>query len=179
MTPGPRVLLLGMMGAGKSTVGTTLSARTGWPYYDNDDLVLWATGVPTPNVLDEAGVPALRAAESAALREALTRDSPLIAGVAGGVIDDVGDRNALRESDAVVVWLRARIDTLIERVGDGAGRPWLQPDPAVALRALYEGRASRYAAAADLIVDVDDVRATVVAERIMGFLSGDTSRPRY
>ncbi|MDQ1714227.1 MAG: shikimate kinase [Frankiaceae bacterium] len=178
MTPGPRVLLIGMMGAGKSTVGTALSARTGWPYYDNDELVVRATGKPTPNVLDDSGVAALRAVESLALQQALSLDSPLIGGIAGGVVDETDDRERLRESDAVIVWLRARIETLIERVGDGAGRPWLQPDPAAAMRKLYAGRAPRYAAIASLIVDVDDLPPTVVAERIMGFLSGDLNRPR-
>ncbi|MCU1677929.1 MAG: shikimate kinase [Frankiales bacterium] len=178
MTPGPRVLLIGMMGAGKSTVGTALSARTGWPYYDNDELVVRATGKPAPDVLDDSGVEELRRVESLALTQALTLDSPLIAGVAGGVVDVVDDRERLRESDAVVVWLRARIETLIERVGDGAGRAWLQPDPAAAMRALYAGRAQRYAAISSVIVDVDDLPATVVAERIMGFLSGDLNRPR-
>ncbi|MDQ1680335.1 MAG: shikimate kinase [Frankiaceae bacterium] len=178
MTPGPRVLLIGMMGAGKSTVGTALSARTGWPYYDNDELVVRATGKPAPDVLDQAGVGALRDVESQALTQALTLDSPLIAGIAGGVVDDADDRQRLRESDAVVVWLRAAIETLIARVGDGAGRPWLQPDPAAAMRRLYEGRAPRYAAIASLIVDVDEMPPTVVAERIMGYLSGDHNRPR-
>ena len=178
MTPGPRVLLIGMMGAGKSTVGTALSARTGWPYYDNDELVVRATGKPAPDVLGDSGVAALRAVESLALQQALSLDSPLIGGIAGGVVDQPDDRERIRESDAVVVWLRASIETLIARVGDGAGRAWLQPDPATAMRNLYAGRAPRYAALASLIVDVDDLPPTVVAERVMGFLSGDLNRPR-
>ena len=178
MTPGPRIFLIGMMGAGKSTVGTALSARTGWPYYDNDELVVRATGKPAPDLLDDSGVAALRRAESLALHEALTLDSPLIAGIAGGVVDDTDDRERLRESDAIIVWLRARMETLIARVGDGAGRPWLQPDPAEAMRRLYEGRAQRYAAIASLTVDVDELPVTVVAERIMGYISGDLNRPR-
>ncbi len=178
MTPGPRVLLIGMMGVGKSTVGTALSARTGWPYYDNDDLVVRATGKSAPDVLDDSGLGELRAVESLALVQALTIDSPLIAGIAGGVIDESADRERLRESDAVIVWLRAKIETLIARVGDGAGRPWLQPDPDAAMRKMYAGRAARYAAVASLVVDIDDLPPTVVAERVMGFLSGDLNRPR-
>lgn len=178
MNGSPRVLLMGMMGAGKTSVGVALSARTGWPYLDNDELVARATGKPTPEVLTEEGLGALREAESAALTEALTMPAPVIAGVAGGVVDDVHDRERLRESEAVVVWLRARIETLVQRVGVGEGRPWLQPDPETALRKLYEGRADRYRSAADLVVDVDDIPPTVVAERILGYLSGDQNRPR-
>jgi len=108
MTPGPRVLLIGMMGAGKSTVGTALSARTGWPYYDNDELVVRATGKPAPDVLDDSGVAALRAVESLALVQALTIDSPLVAGIAGGVVDQTDDRERLRESDAAGCAPRSR-----------------------------------------------------------------------
>jgi shikimate kinase len=178
VTPGPRILLIGMVGCGRTTVGTTLSARTGWPYHDDDELVVRATGKRAPDALDEAGVSALQAVESLAMTQALTMDSPLIAGVGAGVVDVTDDRARLRESDAVIVWLRARMETLIHRVGDGAGRASLQPDPAAAMRRLYEGRASRYASVATLVVDVDDLPPTVVAERIMGYLSGDLNRPR-
>ena len=150
-----RVLLLGMMGAGKSTVGRALAVRTGWRYLDNDELVALAYGRPTPEVLAEAGESGLRAVESAALGAALSAPPPVVAGVAGGVVDDDGDLARLREADGLVVWLRADLATLVARVGDGRGRPWLAPDPATALATLYAGRAPRYLEAADLVLDVE------------------------
>ncbi len=164
--PDPRVLLLGMMGAGKTTVGNALSAATGWPYLDNDDLVRRATGEPTPDVLGEGGETALRAAESAALTAALTVPTPVIAATAGGVVDDDADLLRLRDG-GFVVYLRARIDTLVGRVGSGEGRPWLRPDPRAALQRLFVGRSTRYEAAAAHVVDVDDRTPGEIAEHIV------------
>src|SRR6202042_3262011 len=83
-----RVLLMGMMGAGKTTVGHALSARLGWPYLDNDELLARAVGKDTRRVQLEDGVEVLRRDESLALTEALTMPPPVIAAVAGGLVTD-------------------------------------------------------------------------------------------
>src|SRR6516164_1745824 len=121
--PPDRVLLVGMMGAGKTTIGHALSRLLGWPYFDNDELVARAVGKDTRRVQQEDGEQALRRAESAALNVALTEGGPLIAGVAGGVVTDPLDLVRLR-SGPFVVWLRADITTLAARVA-GTDRPWL------------------------------------------------------
>jgi shikimate kinase len=144
-----RVLLVGMMGAGKTTIGGALSALLGWPYYDNDLLLRRAVGKDTRRVQEEDGAAALRRAESAALTVGLDEGGPLIAAVTGGF----------------VVWLRATIDTLVRRVS-GTDRPWLGDDPRAAMTALYAGRAELYESVAWLIVDVDTLPADVVADRI-------------
>lgn len=163
-----RVLLIGMMGVGKTTVGRELAARTGWPYLDNDELVVRATGHTAKQLL-ELGVAELRRAESAALGEALRVPSPLIAGIPAGVIEDADDRARLR-AGGFVVWLRATIGTLVARLGTDVNRPWLQPDPEAALRRLNVGREPHYAAVADLIVDVDRASPDAVADRILAAL---------
>jgi shikimate kinase len=154
--PPVAVLLIGMMGCGKSTVGRSLAAATGWTYVDNDALLQDLTGLDTAALLARKGESALRDAESQVLREILHLDRPYIAGVAAGVVARPADRALLVGSDAVVVWLRARIETLVRNVGDGAGRPWLQPDPEDALRRLATGRAALYAEVADVVIDVED-----------------------
>jgi len=148
-----RILLVGMMGAGKTTVGDALSDLLGWPYLDNDLLLLRAVGKDTRRVQQEDGEPALRRAESAALDIALVEAGPLIAGVAGGVVADPLDRQRLH-AGGFVVWLRAELSTLALRVA-GTDRPWLGTNPAQALARLYAGRADLYASVAHLIVDVD------------------------
>lgn len=165
-----RVLLVGMMAAGKSTVGHALSERLGWPYYDNDDLLRRAAGVDTRTLLERRGEAALRRAESRALTVALTEGGPLVAGVAGGVIEDPLDRDRLR-SGGFVVWLRATIDTLVRRAS-GTDRPWLGDDPRAALTALYAGRAHLYLSVASMVVDVDTMSPGEVADRIMTELAG-------
>jgi shikimate kinase len=159
-----RVLLVGMMGAGKTTVGNALSCLLGWPYFDNDTLLARAVGKDTRRVQLEDGEQALRRAESAALDVALTEGGPLIAGVAGGVVLDPLDVQRLR-SGGFVVWLRADLSTLARRVV-GTDRPWLGADPLQALAKLNAGRDVLYQSVASLIVDVDDVPPDLIANRI-------------
>ena len=165
-----RVLLVGMMGAGKTTVGNALSALTRWAYLDNDELVQRATGRPTPEVLASADEATLRQVEAAALDEALAAEPPVIAGVAAGAVTDAGARRRMAEG-AFVVYLRAPVAVLAERVGTGAGRPWLGDDPAAALEQLYDGREPLYAEVADLVLDVDGVTPEELAARIVEALN--------
>ena len=169
---GTRILLLGMMGAGKTSVGRELSARTGWPYRDNDSLVAEIAGVDTAALLARDGVEALRDAESAALRRAVDDPGPLVAGVAGGVVERPDDVDLLRRTDALVVYLHTPIDLLVERVGDGGGRPFLQPDPEAALRRLYTGREPLYREVADLVVDTRGGSAADHADKVLAALTG-------
>ncbi len=167
---GPLVLLVGMMGTGKSTVGRAIAARTGWRYVDNDDLVREATGRTAPEIAAADGATALRAAESDALTFALALPPPAVAGVAGGVVLDAADRERLRGADAVV-WLRASQDTLAARVGAGEGRTGLQPDPAVAIAVLAAEREPYYAEVADAVVDVDGRTPEQAAEEIIALFT--------
>ena len=169
----PRVLLIGMMGAGKTTVGHELSARTCWPYFDNDQLVAMAVGETTPDLLRDRGENALREAESAALTVALERQPPLIASCAGGVVLDAHDRNRLK-TGGFVVWLRARIETLTERVEVGEARPWLAANPSATLTALARSREPLYAEVASYVVDVDVLTPAEVASQIIDALATDT-----
>jgi shikimate kinase len=166
-----RVLLIGMMGAGKTTVGNAFATLIGWPYYDNDVLLRRAVGKDTRQVQEEEGEDFLRRAESAALTMALVEAGPLVAGVAGGVVLDPLDRQRLCNGPGFVVWLRASIDTLVERV-EGTDRPWLGKDPRAALTALYAGREDLYASVASLVLDVDELPPDVLALRIADAMSG-------
>jgi len=101
-----RIVLIGMMGAGKSTVGARLSELTGWPYIDNDEVVEQMVGMPTRDLLRIKGVAAMRAAESAAAQEVLSRPPPLIAGAAAGIVLDPAVSEQVH-AGAFVVFLRA------------------------------------------------------------------------
>jgi len=169
-----RVLLVGLMGAGKTSVGTALAARLGWPWLDNDDLVAQAQGASKQTLAALVGVSALHAGEVAALQVALTRRPPLVAGVAGFAPTVPAAAGLMAAaSGTLVVWLRADVDTLAARLrADPQDRPLLGADPAVALRRLAVDREPAYSAVADLVLDVaghtPEELAARIATRVVG-----------
>jgi shikimate kinase len=165
-----RILLVGMMGVGKSTVGLALARRLGWVYLDSDEQVMLRTGRTVPELFAERGEAAFRSEEKRALDDAVASDRPAVVSVAGGAVLDPDNRSAIRTGGSVV-WLRAEVATLAARVGAGEGRPLLGDDPAAALARLYEDRRPLYAELADLVVDVDDVTPDQIVDRIVGALT--------
>lgn len=175
-TPAPvRVFLLGLMGSGKTTVGRELAAQTGWPYLDNDDLVRRSTGREPADIRAADGEDALHAAEGEAFEMALELEPPAIVGVAAGVVDEADKRPRLKASGHVV-WLRARPETLLERVGSGEGRRAEATDPAW-VRRRAEERAPLFTATATQIVDVDDLPPAAIVGQILDALMSRVERP--
>lgn len=166
MSDGAKLLLIGMMGAGKTTVGRILADRLGWPYVDSDSQVHQATGKTVPELFAEGGEAGFRAAEAAALRSAVDEPGPAVVSVAGGAVLDAENRRVISSAGSVV-WLRADPATLAARVGDGSGRPLLDDDPVAALQRLDAVRRPLYADLADDVVDVDDLTPDDVADRVL------------
>lgn len=163
-------MLIGMMGSGKSSVGSALSGLTGWPFVDNDALVERATGRTARELLAEVGEEPMRAAESAALRAGLSLKPPAIVAVAAGTILDPGDRALLVEP--FVVWLAAPPEVLAARAIGAEHRPWLDEDPVGWFRAAQAIRDPLYAAVADLEVDTSVLGPDAAAAAIVAALSG-------
>lgn len=161
----PRILLVGLMGSGKTTVGREIAARTGWPYVDNDELVRNRTGRDAAEIRATDGEDVLHLAEAEALDAALELEPPVVAGVAASIVLDPAAREALREGGHVV-WLRARPETLLARAGSGAGRRPEATDPGWVRRRAAE-RAGLYGDVATQIVDVDETSPGAIAERIL------------
>jgi shikimate kinase len=162
-----KVLLIGMMGSGKTTVGAALAARLGWPYLDNDSLLERTAGLAAPELLRAQGPDGLREAESKVLTLLLAMPGRMIGGVPGGVVLDDADRERLAGCDAHVVWLRATVPVLARRVGNGAGRARLGDDPAAALRVLAAERNDLYEQVADQVVDVDALPPGAIAKLVV------------
>ncbi len=162
-----RVLLVGMMGAGKTTVGRLVAERLGWPYLDSDEQIERRTGRTVREIFEAQGEGAFRAEEKQALAEALTSDGPLVVSVAGGAVLDPDNRRRIARA-GLVVWLRAGMATLARRVLDADHRPLLGEEPLSALSRLYQQRRPLYASVADLVVDVDRLTPHQVAEEILG-----------
>ncbi len=167
MTAVPRrLLVVGMMGAGKSTAGRSAAAALGWQYLDSDEEVERATGRTVAEIFSTEGEGAFRAEESAALAEALEDDRPVVVSVAGGAVLDPDNRRRIAAGGRVV-WLRAHPQTLAWRVGDGGGRPLLGQDPAGTLARLAAVRDPLYAEVADEVVDVDYLTPEEVTARLV------------
>jgi len=161
----PQIVLVGMMGAGKTTVGQALARRRGWDFVDSDAQIEACTGRTVAEIWATDGEPAFRRIESDVLRAALTHERPAVVAAAGGVVLDAANRAALARSGPVV-WLRARSETLAERVGSGTHRPLLDDDPAGVLARLVVDRADLYAEVADQIVDIDDLDPDEIVDRV-------------
>jgi shikimate kinase len=166
-----RVLLIGMMGSGKSTTGRLLATRLGWPYLDTDEQVQARTGRSVPQIIEESGEAAFRVEERQALEAATGGDGPAVVSVAGGAVLDPANREHIRSS-GLVVWLRANVATLAERVGSGEGRPLLGNDPPAALARLYRERRPLYEELADVVIDVDGLELTQAVDAIASALTG-------
>jgi len=167
---GARVLLVGMMGSGKTTVGLALADLTGWPYVDNDAMVAELAGTPTQSLQATQGGDALHMLEAVVVDRIISLDPPLVAGIPGSAIASDALRAHLR-AGGHVVWLRARLDTLAARIGDGTSRPFFAGhDVSDTLKRLYEGREPLYAAVAHQVVDVDDATPQQVAQQILDAL---------
>lgn len=169
-----RVLLVGMMGSGKSTIGRLLADATGWPYVDNDDLVLRSHGMTARRLLADRGEEPMRRAESEALSTGLRTPPPAVIGVAAGVILDDANRAALREG-GIVVWLRANADELASRAAGADHRPWLDADAAAWMAKALAERAPLYALVADHAVDTDASPPAETAAAIVAWLAAETA----
>lgn len=166
----PTIVLLGMMGSGKTTVGRALSRRSGWRYMDNDELVRAVTGRAPEEIDATDGEDALHVAEAGALRHALSVPPPLIVGAAAWVVADPASVALLRGTPTVV-YLRAQPETLRARIGPGHGRrddatdvTWLQ--------ARHAERDATYRALATVTIDTDELDPTEVAARVLEALNG-------
>lgn len=159
-----RVILVGMMGSGKTTVGRTLARVIGWPYHDNDELLRHRLGLSARQLLEQQGEPGLRAGEAAALADGLALPGPAIIGAAAGTILSPEARRSM--AAGFVVWLRARPETLAQRATGGWHRPWLEADPAGWLAERSAEREPFFHAVSDVVVDVDDASPDEIARTI-------------
>jgi shikimate kinase len=165
----PKVVLVGLPGAGKSTTGRRLAKILAVPFADSDELIEAAQGRSVAQLIVDGGEPAFRVAEADAVAGALTGFGGVLA-LGGGALGAPATRAAIADSGVPVVVLRAAVDTLRVRVGDARTRPLLAKDPAERLTVLAAERAPLYDALATFTVDTDDRTPGQVAATIAALL---------
>lgn len=140
------IALVGMPGAGKSTIGAALARRLGWPFRDSDAEIERETGLTIAELFERDGEAAFRERERAVIDRLLDGRLVVLASGGGAFAQPVTRRLLLAR--ATTVWLDADPETLASRIKYGAARPLLGRDPIAALRGLSERRRSSYAMAA-------------------------------
>jgi shikimate kinase len=159
----PRVVLVGPMGSGKTTVGRVLAKRWGVEVRDTDADVEAAAGKPVPEIFVDDGEERFRSLEKAAVAAALqTHDGVLSLG--GGAVLDPDTQVLLK--DHAVVFLKVGLADAVKRVGLGTGRPLLLGNVRSRVKQLLEERTPVYEAVAALTVDTDGRTPEQVADDI-------------
>ena len=172
--PARHVVLVGMMAVGKTTVGQALAERLGRPFLDSDQMVEQRTGRTVREIFEAEGEPAYRLLETAVLVEALASPEPAVIAAAGGVVLAAANRAALKAPGPTVIWLRAPVEVLAQRVATAGGpghRPLLDGDAPTALARLAEAREPLYREVADVVVDVDALGPDTVLARVLAALA--------
>jgi shikimate kinase len=159
------VVLVGMMGAGKSSVGRKLGARLGLPFVDADTKIEEAAGMSIPDIFETRGEAEFRSGEARVIARLLD-GGPQVLATGGGAYMNA-DTRALIRSKAVSVWLKAEFDVLMKRIKRRTDRPMLKTaDPAATLRQLMDVRYPVYAQA-DITIESREVLHEIIVEEIL------------
>ena len=157
-SPDGHVVLVGMMGSGKTTVGRKVARLLDRPFVDTDERIVSTTGREIAEWFADDGEPAFRDIEEAIIADLLGADEGQVIATGGGAVLRSGTRQRLIAADHSVVWLRASPQFLGSRIKRGTGRrdrPLLGDDPADTLARLDAQRRDFYAEVADVVVDVE------------------------
>lgn len=165
------VVMVGMMGAGKTAVGTAVARLLGVEFRDSDEEIVRAANRSIAEIFERDGEAFFRARESEVIAR-LLRGTPCILSTGGGAFLAEKNRQLIHDV-GVSVWLRADLDLLWQRVRHKTTRPLLRTaDPRETLRSLYEARLPFYAQA-DLVVDSQpDLSVEAMAGRVIEALKG-------
>lgn len=174
MKPDSRLILVGMMGAGKTTVGRLLARRLKRSFYDTDEEIERRCGVRVPVIFDIEGEAGFRTREKQMIEELCTLDKAVLATGGGAVLAEENRR--IIAACGTVIYLHARPPQLWQRVRHDRNRPLLATaDPQKKLEALYSERDSLYREVADLVIDTGKQSVQTLAKDLLARLEGKCS----
>lgn len=159
------IYFIGLMGAGKTTIGRLLAKQMGREFYDSDHEVERKTGVKIPLIFELEGEPGFRKRETLAIEELSRLDNVVVATGGGAVL--LEENRLLLKSTGKIIYLRAKVNDLYQRTRSDKNRPLLQgANPKQKLEQLYTVRDPIYTALADYIVDTGAQSANEITSRI-------------
>lgn len=159
------IILIGMMGSGKTTVGKLLAKALHKTFVDSDEEIQRRTGVTIPHIFDVEGEAGFRLRETAALEDLLLQHDIVLA-TGGGAPLSQHNRDRLRES-GIVIYLKSNVHDLWQRTRHDQNRPLLQTaDPRAKLQTLYEQRDPLYASIADIVIHTGKQSVQVLLARL-------------
>jgi shikimate kinase len=169
--PESRLILVGMMGAGKTTVGRLLARRLKRSFFDTDEEIERRCGVRIPVIFDIEGEAGFRARETQIIAELCALDNAVLATGGGAVLAEENRR--IIAARGIVVYLHARPPHLWQRVRHDRNRPLLATaEPQKKLDALYAERDPLYREVADLVVDTGKQSVQTLAKDLLTRLEG-------
>lgn len=151
----PRVILIGPMGSGKTTIGSLVAGKLGLSFRDTDHLIEEQEGKTVSQIFLDEGEDAFRAIEKRVLREELLTDGTVLS-LGGGAPISIDAQSALRAIASHIIFLDISLSTVAPRIGFNRDRPLLLNNPRGQWQTLMEARRPIYEAIADTIINVDD-----------------------
>lgn len=171
------VVLVGLMGTGKTTTARLLAEKLHCDVVDTDKMIEARNGKTIRDIFTDSGEQVFRDLESEMLSECLARPSRAVIAGAGGVVLRAENRQLLdtarEQGRAVVVWLHANPQVLAQRTAKGVHRPLLDEDRAGTLIRMADERGPLYASVADVVIDVSDRSVESVVELLIDALDED------
>ncbi len=170
--PAPRyrlhktIVMVGMMGAGKTAVGRALASRLGVPFLDSDAEIEAAANMSVPEIFSRDGEPFFRTKETQVISRLLDEERGILSTGGGAFLSEINRRNITCRG--VSLWLNADLDLLWQRVRHKDTRPLLRtPDPRATLAQIYEARVPLYGLADLTVVSLPDASIENMVDRVI------------
>lgn len=166
----PRVIFIGPMGSGKSTIGKSVALALGVPFRDTDTIIEEVEGMDVSQIFIDKGEDYFRTVEKKVLRDELLSDGSVLA-LGGGAPISVDAQSALKVSSAPVVYLDISLASVAPRIGFNRDRPLLLHNPRGQWQTLMEARRPIYESIANFVIDVNGKSQKEIVNEVLGVIS--------